>query len=451
MRFFRLISLPVFTNEEHMERARVLSFIVWSILIVNFQIFVLFWFLLPQNRARLLASFVTLTVTLPFMLVLNHHGRTRLAGILLMVGCWLLGTVLTLTSGGIHSPSVLMFVVNVFVAGLLFGGRGGVIVGVIFCLTMLGLVLLERTGLLPVSRVTHTAYSIWVSLAAGLESIAIYQVLANRSIKAALTRAKQAEAALRRSNDELEVRVQERTDELRKINQELESFSYSVSHDLRSPLRAVNGFADLLMSRHARDLPEDAQHLVAVIKDSALQMNQLIEALLSLAHIDRQPLYPRSVNLAALARQTIAELQAEQPGRKMEIQLAELPDCIGEPDLLRQVYVNLISNAIKFTGHRPVALIEVGFKVDGGKTIYYVRDNGAGFDMRYAGKLFGVFQRMHSSRQFTGTGVGLSIVQRIIHRHGGTIWAEAAVDQGATFYFTLPLATARQDGAASSK
>lgn len=446
MRFCRLFNLPVFTNEEHMERARVLSFIVWSILIVNTQVFVLFWFLLPQNRERWLAIFLTLNFTLPFMLALNHYGRTRLAGILLIVVLWLLGTVLALTAGGIHSPTVLMFVVNVLVAGLLFGGRGGVIVGVIFCLTTLGLVLLEETGLLPVNAVTHTTYSVWTSLALGLELIAIFQFMANRSIKAALMQAKQAEAALRRSHDELEARVQERTGELRNINQELESFSYSVSHDLRSPLRAVTGFTDLLMSRHARDLPQDAQRLMAVIKDSALQMNQLIEALLSLAHIDRQPLHPRSVNLAALARQTITELQAEQPGRKMEIQLAELPDCIGEPDLLRQVYVNLISNAIKFTGHRPLALIEVGFKMDGGKTIYYVRDNGAGFDMRYAGKLFGVFQRMHSSRQFTGTGVGLSIVQRIIHRHGGTIWAESVVDQGATFYFNLPLALPSGNG-----
>ncbi len=271
-----------------------------------------------------------------------------------------------------------------------------------------------------------------------LEFIVIFQFLSNRSIKTALRQAKEAETAIRQSRDELEARVQERTAELRKVNNELDAFSFSVSHDLRRPLRTVAGFADLLVSAYAGKLPGEAQELLAGIKDGTLRMNQLIDDLLNLSRIDRQPLVPRSVNLTALARKTIDELRAEQQGREMDIRVADLPDCMGDPALLRQVFVNLLSNAMKFTGKRPVAFIEVGFNTEGKQTIYFVRDNGAGFDMQYAGKLFGVFQRMHSSETFAGTGVGLSIVQRIIRRHGGKIWAEAAVDHGATFYFTLP-------------
>jgi len=168
---------------------------------------------------------------------------------------------------------------------------------------------------------------------------------------------------------------------------------------------------------------------------------------LNLSRVDRQRFVPRPVNLAEIARQVIQELRGEHQDRNLDIRVADLPESLGDPELLRQVLVNLLSNAIKFTRDRRVAVIEVGFKQEQGKTIYFVRDNGAGFDMRQADKLFGVFQRLHSIEQFKGTGVGLSIVRRIIHRHGGKIWAEAAVEQGATFYFTLPAVPAKPDPA----
>ncbi len=439
MRIRHFFSSPVFADEDQTRRAQVLHFTIWSILLVtNSQIYVVL-FVMPQHWLRWLVVLLTFNFTLPPLLLMNHRGRTRLAGVLLMVEIWLLATVLALTPSGIHAPVVLAFIVNVLIAGLLFGGRGGVIVSIIFGLTALGIALLETTGLLPASRGTQTTLSIWANVAMCLEFIVIFQFLANRSIKTALRQAREAETAIRQSRDELEARVQERTAELRKVNKELDAFSFSVSHDLRRPLRAVAGFTEILMSEHARELHGETLELLAGIKDGTLRMNQLIDDLLNLSRIDRQPLVPRTVNLTALARKTIDELRAEQQDRKMDIRVADLPDCMGDPALLRQVFVNLLSNAMKFTGNRPVALIEVGFKTEeGAQTIYFVRDNGAGFDMQYADKLFGVFQRMHSSEQFAGTGVGLSIVQRIIHRHGGKIWAEAAVDQGATFYFTLP-------------
>lgn len=442
MEVLRLFRLPVLPEEEQARQARALHFVVLSLLLVTDTQFFVFFFLLPQNWLRWLAILLTINCTAPSLLLLNHRGHTRLGRALLMAELWLLGTVLALTAGGIRSTAILMYAVCVFAAGLLFGSRGGVIAGVGFALTSLGFVLLERANLLPESAVTHTILSIWVVVAFCLEFIAIFQFMANRSIRTAWLRAQQAEADLRRANAELEARVKERTADLEKVNKELEAFSYSVSHDLRRPLRSMGGFAELLMLKHAPELPKAAQELVTRIKTSADQMNHLIDTLLRLSRIDRQPLKPRPVNLTTLARQTIDELSAAEPPERMkDIRIASLPDCMGDPDLLRQVFINLLSNALKFVRGRPTPVIEVGFETQEGKTVYFVRDNGAGFDMRFADKLFGVFQRLHSEEQFKGNGLGLSIVKRIIQRHGGTVWAKSALQQGATFYFTLPQAT----------
>ena len=224
---------------------------------------------------------------------------------------------------------------------------------------------------------------------------------------------------------------------LEAANKELEAFSYSVSHDLRAPLRAVDGFSRVLLEKYEAQLPSEAQRYLRLVRDNAQQMGRLIDDLLTFSRLSRQPLKLQPVSLAKLVRQALQDLRSEQEGKRVEFEIADLPPCSADPALLKQVWLNLLANALKYTRKREVARIEIGSHAEGGEHVYFVRDNGVGFDMRYANKLFGVFQRLHRAEEYEGTGVGLAIVQRIIHHHGGRVWAEAEVDKGATFYFTL--------------
>lgn len=242
-----------------------------------------------------------------------------------------------------------------------------------------------------------------------------------------------AQDALQRTNSEL----LQRTAELEAANKDLEAFSYSVSHDLRGPLRAINGFSAILLEDHAAELSPDARQLLTTVIDTAKQMNALIEDLLRFSRLGTQSLSKKPVNIANLVHEVLDELGRDREGRQIEIQLGDLPDCVGDHALIKQLFVNLLSNAFKFTGHREKAVIEIGCAEDHGSNVYFVRDNGAGFDVSKARQLFGVFQRFHSQHEFEGTGVGLSIVQRIVVRHGGRIWAEAEVEKGAVFHFIL--------------
>jgi hypothetical protein len=241
---------------------------------------------------------------------------------------------------------------------------------------------------------------------------------------------------LRLENAVLEQRVRDRTEELETANSELEAFSYSVSHDLRAPLRHIEGFSNLLVSEYKDSVKGEALQLVNRINASSRRMGQLIDDLLQFSRLSKTPLAKQTVKISALVNEIVAELQNDHPGRKVTVKVGELPDAEGDPSLLKQVFVNLLSNAFKFTRGLD-AVIEVGYEDRAGEKTYYIRDNGVGFDMQYATRLFSVFQRLHSAEKFEGTGVGLSIVQRIVQRHGGRIWAEAEVNKGATFYFTL--------------
>jgi len=234
--------------------------------------------------------------------------------------------------------------------------------------------------------------------------------------------------------------LQSRGELLQAANKELEAFSYSVSHDLRAPLRHIDGYAALLSKAAGEALNDKARRYLQTISDSAKQMGQLIDDLLVFSRMGRQDMLRTTVNLDQLVKTVLHDLRLDLQGRTISWTMHPLPNVLGDPAMLRQVFVNLISNALKFTATRPETKIEIGaVKGSSGEAEVFVRDNGVGFDMQYVNKLFGVFQRLHRNDEFEGTGIGLANVRRIIHRHGGRTWAEGALDQGATFYFSLPL------------
>jgi light-regulated signal transduction histidine kinase (bacteriophytochrome) len=281
----------------------------------------------------------------------------------------------------------------------------------------------------------HTRSNEAVDVLVSAEEIELNGQRCAITIQYDITQLKRAEREVRRLNNDLE----RRQTALEAVNKELEAFTYSVAHDLRAPLRAIDGFSRLLLEEHAPHLDSEAVRYLDTVRRNAQRMGALIDDLLAFSRLGRQPVKKQSVLAGDLVRRVFADLSGETEGRQVELSVGELPPCRADPALLQQVFANLLSNALKFSKKRDVARIEVGCqRPDGaGAPVYFVKDNGAGFDMQYADKLFGVFQRLHPAQEYEGTGIGLAIVQRIIHRHGGRIWAEAEIDRGAAFYFTL--------------
>jgi signal transduction histidine kinase/DNA-binding LacI/PurR family transcriptional regulator len=236
---------------------------------------------------------------------------------------------------------------------------------------------------------------------------------------------------------QLAQQVLTRTHQLESANKELEAFSYSISHDLRAPLRSIDGFSRILLEDHAPALPAEAVRLLGIVRNNTQQMGRLIDDLLAFSRLSRQPVNKQVINPVDLVKQVMEAMQTDLEGRKVEIETGELPICQGDPALLKQVWMNLLSNAFKYTRKREVARIQIGCMQGNSEQVYFVKDNGVGFDMQYANKLFGVFQRLHRSDEFEGTGVGLAIVQRIVNRHGGRIWVESEPNVGTAFFFTV--------------
>lgn len=260
----------------------------------------------------------------------------------------------------------------------------------------------------------------------------------NNELKSQIEARKFAEKEILKLNSELEQRILDRTAQLKIVNLELEAFSHSVSHDLRAPLRHINGFAEILKEEYYDQLPEKAKNYLDTISDSAKKMNILIDDLIKLSRTNRIELKKSMLKMNQVLDDALSEVQPLLENRKVDINISTLPEVIGDYNLLRLVWVNLLDNAIKYTRPRKKAVIKIDYNEEKEEFIFCIHDNGVGFDMNYAQKLFGAFQRLHSTDEFEGTGIGLSNVRRIISRHSGRTWAEAELDKGASFYFSLP-------------
>jgi signal transduction histidine kinase len=299
----------------------------------------------------------------------------------------------------------------------------------------------RRSVAQPIVRLAETArivsrnkdYSVRVPGLAERDEIAVLIDSFNEMLR----EIQQRDDRLQQAQEQLEKRVTERTRELLLANQELEAFAYAASHDLRGPLDALNGFSYLLMQQHGDKLSPGGKEIVDHIRAAGKRMTELIEDLLNLSRVTSSAMHIGEVNLAIIARSIVEELRRSSPERKLEFVVSDMEDTRGDARLLRIVLENLLRNSWKYTSAHKQARIQFGTESQNGRTVYFVRDDGAGFDPRFAGRLFQPFQRLHSSEEFPGNGIGLTTVQRIVRRHGGEIWAEGAVEKGATFYFTL--------------
>jgi two-component system sensor kinase len=313
----------------------------------------------------------------------------------------------------------------------IFGGGGGLLFGTALLLA----IFLGRGFVAPLAALTAMAQSLGRGGRLPRKNLGLreMQIIGDQMVMAAET--------LHRHSDEhanLLARLNDSNEHLKTANHELESFAYSVSHDLRAPLRAIDGFSHMLQEDYADKLDVEAQRLIQVVRDGVAKMARLIDDILAFSRAARSEMAASSIDMTGLVHATLNDLAPAMAGRKIDVNVAPLPQTHGDREMMGRVWMNLLDNAIKFTGHQEHAQIEVGSYPEAGNTVYFVKDNGAGFDMAYVDKLFGVFQRLHGPEEFPGTGAGLAIVERVVGRHGGRVWAEGKVGEGAAFYFALP-------------
>ena len=436
---------PVFPDSEEKTRQaeilRVLLLCQVATSIVGGSIGLFFVFF--EKIISSIAIGIGLAVALVSLAIL-HRGHVRTAAIVNSVTSWLIVTTVVFLSGGLASADAFLYLGVMFAAGLTIGMPAATIAMVASSAVLLVGALAENAGYAIPRVLPHPPETRWLLFTFSAIWALVPLKIAMTRLKAALNQAEEeidrrraVEAEMHNLNLRLESRVQERTAELENANEELQAFSYSVSHDLRAPLRASAGFCRILLDMYAARLDEDGQRFLARVEDNTQRMSRLIDDLLAFSRLGRKPVERQEVDVDEVVRDVVSELQPEIRSHGVVLEVSPLPDCFGDPGLLRQVFANLLGNAVKYSAPRDMAHVEVGYSLIDGEVVYSVRDNGVGFDMEHAENLFGVFQRLHREDEFEGTGIGLAIVQRILSQHGGRIWAEAEVDKGAAFHFVI--------------
>ena len=411
---------------------------------LSFFLAILFLIISPENIFRNIVIALTFFLGLIEIFFL-HKGFVRQTILFQATVIWGGVVATSISTGGVHSIGFVGgTIAALLVMGIALEWRSMVIFIGASILAASFMVWGENQGFIDPSRILEKPILIVATYSAFLFILAGLLYVTYQSIIQALAQARKevqnrryAEAQIRLMNAELDQRVHQRTAQLEALNQELETFSYSVSHDLRSPLRSIIGYTQILLEDYAVSLDPDACELLEKVVASGSKMNQLIDELLNFSRLQQTQLNITEVNTSELVNNVIESFALETNHRQIEWIIADLPPLQADPLLLEQVYVNLIDNAIKYTRERAEARIELNCRIESDENIFFVRDNGAGFDMRYADRLFGVFQRLHNDAEFEGIGIGLATVQRILMRHNGRIWAEAEPNQGATFYFTI--------------
>lgn len=409
-------------------------------------------------RSPMIPVFAVFLAVLGLCFLLIYRGWIELPSWLLTLGLLAMVSYSAYTQNGVHDITTVFFPVIIVFSSVLLSRWGAILVALLASVFLAFLVHQETTGAIVNAFSDKTDYFDIIPLLTAIWAIQAFQwVLMNnfwRDLVSARELSQDLESRVAERTAQLEAtnlemirvnaslaatnaQLESANTRLEQANRELEAFSYSVSHDLRAPLRAINGFSMALVEDFHAELKPEARGYLESIRRNTLRMSDLIDGMLRFSRTSRLPLECREVDMTDLVRQVVAQLREEYPDREVELTLDDLPSCSGDHVLLRQVWYNLLSNAYKFTRQAQHARVTVGAQETTEGKVYFVRDNGVGFDMQYAGRLFGVFQRLHRAEDFEGTGVGLAITQRILQRHKGRIWADAHLGEGATFYFTL--------------